>query len=769
MDVKQPRLREDLIISEQVQAGQTVYIVKDPQSNRYFRLREPEYFLASSLDGKKTPEEISSEFNERFGMSITPEQLNAFIDSLERKNFLETSKAEYAVLHKIGDEDTRSFISRILFIKLKAFDPSRFLEWLYRKFRFALSAPFVVFSLIVIIAGILQVAAMFSELPHTIYQIFGISSIPIIIIAVFIVVALHELAHALVCRHYGGRVSEMGFLLLYFQVCFYCNLSDSYLFRKKRHRVYTILAGLYMQAFVGASSILLWRILKTGTIVSDILFLTASVAFITLLFNLNPLLKLDGYYLLTDIVEIPNLRQKAFGYLKSLLKSIFIGPDSFRRRFTNHERRVFLTYSLLAILYSLILFIWLGGLVYRLLVGAWGGTGFLLFLVLLLIIFNQPISNLFKWVGRIFSRQGVSMPKSLRFYIWLMVLAALVLLAIFYPVNLKINAPVTIEPLEKFIVSGGGDSQLETKWFKGGINQKPINRVYQFSISDFAVLDIEPTKTVGATVDSGDILLQISSNHFESQLEQTNAEIQRARAEYELLLSDPKAAELARASAALEEEKLKQINVEQEYQRAKKMYEKGLISEEEWEAAKTTRYVQNKKVDISQSEVDLLKEGPKAEELFSQEAEIRRLESKAEYLREQIAACTIRAPFSGTITRFGVDDELISISRTDSVEVNIRVPEDQIDILAVDQDMKFRVAGYPHISFMGKVDKVIASSHSNGSESHFVAISTVPNSQGLLKDGMDGYAKIYCGKTSVANNILRKLVRFFRVEFWSWF
>ncbi|HDS01016.1 MAG TPA: hypothetical protein ENO07_03265, partial [candidate division Zixibacteria bacterium] len=641
MDVKLPRLREDLIISEQVQAGQTVYIVKDPLSNRFFRLREPEYFLASSLDGEKSPDEIRSEFNTKFGTNITPEQLNAFIDGLERKNFLETSRAEYAVTHEVGDQDARSFISKILFLKLKAFDPSSFLEWLYRKFRFTLSVPFVVFSFIVIIAGILQIAAIFPEMPHTVYQIFGISSIPIIIIAIFIIVALHELAHALVCRHYGGRVSEMGFLLLYFQVCFYCNLSDSYLFEKKRHRIYTILAGLYMQAFVGAASILLWRILKTGTTISDILFLTASVAFITLLFNLNPLLKLDGYYLLTDIVEIPNLRQKAFGYLKSLLKSIFVGPDYFRRRFTPRERRVFLTYSLLSILYSLILFVWLGSLVYRLLVGAWGGTGFLLFLALLLIIFNQPISNLFKWIGRIFSRQGVSMPKSLRFYIWLTVLAALVLLAIFYPVDLKINAPVSIEPLEKFIVRGGNNNQLETKWFQGGISQKPINRVYQFSISDFAVLDIEPTMTVGERIDSGDILLQISSNHFQSQLEQTSAEIQRARAEYELLLSDPKAAELARASASLEEEKLRQINVEQEYQRARKLYEKGLISEEEWETAKTTRYVQNKKVDISQSEVDLLKEGPKAEELFSQEAEIRRLESKAEYLRDQIAACTI--------------------------------------------------------------------------------------------------------------------------------
>jgi putative peptide zinc metalloprotease protein len=768
MNEKYPKLRDDLIISRQVQAGQTVYIVKDPVTNRFFRLRDPEYFLASSLDGKTSSDTILQNFREHFGIDIKAEQLDAFVKALGNKNFLETFQAEYEVSRPIAYETEQSFLARILYIKLKAFDPANFLEWLYGKFRFLLSPPVVVISLIITVAGFLQAIAISSEMPHTVYQIFRLSSIPVIIIAVFVVVALHELAHAMVCRHFGGKVHEMGFLLLYFQVCFYCNLSDSYLFEKKSQRILTILAGIYMQAFIGAVSIILWRVLKTGNFFSDILFLTASIAFVTLLFNLNPLLKLDGYYLLTDIAEIPNLRQKAFGYLKSLLKSTFVKPDNYRYRFSRHERRVFMIYSLLAILYSAILFYWVGGMVYRMLVGNWGGFGFILFLLLVVIIFNEPLRKLIKLPARTFSRQGVSMPKSKRFYIWLTVFAALIALAFLFPVSLKINAPVTIEPLEKFIIKGGSNSQLETNWFKGGIYQKPINRVYQFSISDFAVLDIKPTLSAGAEVDSGEILLEISSNHFQSQLDQTNAEIDQAKAEYGLLLSDPKTAELARAKASLDEETLRQINVEQEYQRAKKMHDKNVISEEEWEGAKTARYVQNKKVDIAQSEFDLLKAGPKSEELLKQDAEIKRLQAKAKYLEEQIAACTIRAPFSGKLTLFGIPGELISLAQTDSMEVNIRVPEDQIDILQVGQEMTFRVAGYPRKSFYGKIDKVITVAHNSAKSNHFIAISTVPNSSELLKGGMDGYAKIYCGKTSVAKNVGRKLIRFFRVEFWSW-
>jgi len=360
------------------------------------------------------------------------------------------------------------------------------------------------------------------------------------------------------------------------------------------------------------------------------------------------------------------------------------------------------------------------------------------------------------------------MPRSPRFYIWLAVLAVLILLSIIVPVDLKINAPLTINPAEKFLISGGTSSQLETKWFQGGLDQKPINRVYQFSISDFAVLDIEPKITPGTKVDSGDILLEISSNHFASQLEQTQAEIEKAKAEYELLKSDPKTAELAGALAALEEAKLKQIRVENDYQRAKKLHDKNLTSEEEWESARTERYVQNKKVEIAKSKSDLLSEGPKSEELLSQDAEIKRLTAKADYLREQIEACTITAPFYGDITLFGFAGELISLSRTDSVEVIIRVPEDQVDILKVGQDVKFRVAGYPQSSFDGKIIKIISSSQTIDDKYHFTAISLIANPEGLLKGGMHGYAKIYCGKTSVAKNVIRKFVRFFRVEFWSW-
>ena len=768
MDSKLPKLRQDLVVNRQEQRGDIVYYIKDPITDRFFRLREPEYFLAKSLDGISDIEEILERFKKRFQIEISEEQYRKFIGMLEQKYFLESAVSEYTVSRKSESGGKRSFIDRILYVKLKAFNPSGFLEWLYKRFRFTLSLPFIVISGLIIIAGLMQAWSLADRMPYNIYQVFGLSSIPVILIAIFAVVALHELAHSVVCRHYGGKVNEMGFLLLYFQVCFYCNLSDSYMFDKKYKKILTILAGMYFQAFLGAVTLLLWRILKTGTIISDLLFLTASISLLTLLFNLNPLLKLDGYYLLTDLVDIPNLRSKAFNYLKRGLHRMFVGPVDDLIPVDSREKRIYLIYAILAIVYSVILFSFLGSILYKLLVGKWAGAGFLLFLAIIVVIFNEPIRKAFGVFGKIFKGQGMSVPKSIRFYIWMAVLLAVVLLAFLVPVNLKINAPLTIGPLEKFTIKGGNNSQLETNWFTGGLAQKPINRVYLFSISDFAVLDIQPALKLGTVVDSGDILLEISSNHFVSQLEQTEAEIDKAKAEYELLLSDPKTAELAGAKAALDEALLQQIQVENDYQRARTMHERKLISEEEWETFKTGRNIQNRKVQKVQADFDLLKEGPKAEELLKQDAEIKRLESKADYLRDQIASCTIYAPFAGTLTMMGEQDELVSLTRTDSIEVIIRVPEDQIDILGIDQKVKFRVAGYPRTEFVGKIDKIIASSQIFEGSNYFTAIAVVENSDNRLKSGMHGFAKIFCGKSSIAENLWRKFVRFFRVEFWSW-
>src|SRR5207247_10940684 len=135
-----------------------------------------------------------------------------------------------------------------------------------------------------------------------------------------LVIVAHEFAHGLTCKFYGGSVREIGFLLLFFQPAFYCNVSDAWLFPEKYKRLWVTFAGAYFEIFLWAMATLVWRVTDTHTIVNYLALVVMATSAIKTLFNLNPLIKLDGYYLLSDWLEVPNLRAKAFRYVRARLR-----------------------------------------------------------------------------------------------------------------------------------------------------------------------------------------------------------------------------------------------------------------------------------------------------------------------------------------------------------------------------------------------------------------------------------------------------------------
>src|SRR5439155_10598309 len=116
-------------------------------------------------------------------------------------------------------------------------------------------------------------------------------------IVLFLATTCHEFAHGLTCKRHGGEVHELGFLMMFFMPCFYCNVSDAWLIREKSKRLWVTLAGGYCDLCAWAAAVVLWRLPLPGTAVNSLAWVVLTTCGVPVLFNLHPLPKLDGYYL----------------------------------------------------------------------------------------------------------------------------------------------------------------------------------------------------------------------------------------------------------------------------------------------------------------------------------------------------------------------------------------------------------------------------------------------------------------------------------------
>ena len=270
MDKTYPKFRDDLIISQQEFEKITFYVIKDPITRKFFRIKEFEYFITSKLDGKTSPDLIAQSFQDRFHIQLPLEKLEEFIRRLGSLGFLEGEVTERELARLQYQKQT--LWSRLLFIKLKGFDPDRLLNRMIKPLRFLFTPQFLISSALIILWALVITYTNWQDLGYSFSGIFKVATILKVWAAIFMVVVLHEFAHALTCKHFGGEVHEMGFLLLYFQPCFYCNVSDAYLFKDKSKKLWVTFAGAYGQMFVWAVATILWRITALDTGLNGFIF-----------------------------------------------------------------------------------------------------------------------------------------------------------------------------------------------------------------------------------------------------------------------------------------------------------------------------------------------------------------------------------------------------------------------------------------------------------------------------------------------------------------
>src|SRR5262245_48769247 len=307
------------------------WVVKDPRSGAYFQLGEQEYFLLSQLDGERTPREVCRAFQERFGESLSEAELDGFVDLATEQGFVPVAEPEPEAQSELRPAAQpkpadRSF--SLLYWRVSAFDPDRLFTRIAPLIVFVWTWTFLIISLAAIAAAGVIVWENQGALISRFADALNWRTALIVWLTLLTATTLHEFAHGLTCKHYGGEVHEVGFLAMFFLPCLYCNVSDAWLIPQRRRRLLVTLAGGYCDLCLWALALFAWRLTPPEGLANYVAWVVLSVLGARVFFNFNPLLKLDGYYLLSDWKGISNLHQRGIDRAKAHLRRIMWGAPA---------------------------------------------------------------------------------------------------------------------------------------------------------------------------------------------------------------------------------------------------------------------------------------------------------------------------------------------------------------------------------------------------------------------------------------------------------
>jgi putative peptide zinc metalloprotease protein len=355
------RKRPDLTARQHRYQGRLYWVIKEPVGLKYFRFQEEEFAILNMLDGETSLDEIKERFEEDFPpQKITVEELGQFVGTLHRSGLVIADAAGQGVqLKRRRDERKRQellgTLSNILAIRFKGIDPDRLLTRMLPWFRWIYSRWAVAGCMLLWLSALMLVLVQFDTFQRKLpsfHQFFTAENWVFFTVALCATKIIHEFGHGLTCKHFGGECHEMGAMLLVLTPCLYCNVSDSWMLPNKWHRAAIGAGGMYIELCIASVCTWIWWFSEPG-LLNQLCLSTIFVCSVsTVIFNANPLLRYDGYYILSDLTEIPNLRQKASSILSRKLGKWCLGLEEPDDPFLPERNQAFFVlYSIAAAIY----------------------------------------------------------------------------------------------------------------------------------------------------------------------------------------------------------------------------------------------------------------------------------------------------------------------------------------------------------------------------------------------------------------------------------
>ncbi len=807
-----PPRRAALVIGPPAENGARV--IKDQQNGSYYRLGEQEAFLLSMLDGQHTREAVCSAYAARFGESLSADDLGAFVDQARECGLVgspETPPQEAPAPAPPPSPQPASAPAAaaphprqsVLHWRMRLFDPDRFLTWLNPRLDYVFTRGFVLLSLAGILAAALVAWSNRADLLDAFADALNWKTLALMWITLLAVTFCHEFAHGLTCKHYGGEVHEVGFLLLFLMPSLYCNVSDAWLFPEKRKRLLVTLAGGYCDLIVWAIAVFCWRLWAIGTFAHHLAWVLITLVGARILLNLNPLIRLDGYYILSDLVDVPNMRERSTHYLMSRLRWLLWGAA---QPAPQGKGRFLLLYGLASWIFGLGFLTAMVTALMQFAADRWGLGGAAAVFLLAGVLLRGMLQGLCD--GEVAQMVG---GRPWRRAAW----------------GVAAVSAVAFLAVGRLEDRAGGNFQL-----------RPVVRAEVRSPLTAFVHEVFVEE--GTSVRPGMLLARLSIPNLDTQLAQARAEVREAQARLRLLLAGTKPEELQaqrdrvgrakllrelaqrnlqRATRAYNEElrqlerQTDQVRAEADcaldsWDRARRLHAIGALAEESYREAirrgltaeahlgqvqaqqRSRRALGCREAELelarrdqelgeARSELAVLEASARPEEVEAEKARLARAREQVRYLEDMAGRLEIHSPLAGIVTTPRLTDrvgqyihegEIVClVEKPGALEAEVELSDQDAAGVKPGQPVSFRPRDLPRQTMHGQVERVAprtVRSEAPARDAHVTVYCSLEDTEATLRPGAIGYARIIRGRTSAHQLLTDWILRQLRAEFW---
>jgi putative peptide zinc metalloprotease protein len=361
-----PRLRPEVVLGPALRTGpKTVHHIKDASTGCFYRVGPREHFIMGLMDGRHTIQDIGVRYRETYDRTLGPDSWQQMFTLLGRYQLLD-GYADAAALDTLREAQQAKQAARqgLLRRRWVLLQPDRLCAALARRLAFAFRAGFVVPALALI--ALLQIV-VWSHAPglahDAAHQRSWAVAVPVLVVLGWLITMLHELAHGVTCRHFGGTVTEIGLSWRFPLLTPYCRTDDIVLFHRRRARVGTAFAGVFAGLLALAPIVLWWWLTRDGgpghRIAAALLLFGSAGSLMSLL----PFLRSDGYVMLTHALDLVDLRRESYRFWKLRLRRRDPDARERLRAYPSGDARAYALYGVATLLvavpaYCALMWVW---------------------------------------------------------------------------------------------------------------------------------------------------------------------------------------------------------------------------------------------------------------------------------------------------------------------------------------------------------------------------------------------------------------------------